>query len=211
MKMGELEKSFVNGAKHSRQVSRHAENLLRCFGVEPGQGYLDVGCGNGAAPIHVARTFNLQVPGIDVDPEQIRLAEAASQGLAGARFLTVDGIQLPFEDEEFDIVATNKVMHHVSNWEHAVAEMLRVLKPGGYLIYSDFVYPRPIAALGRSLAGNRVGFPTRHTLDSLVGKKRLTPIRLSRSPIHYEGVFRKGEAWDTISHPPTSHPNTRAR
>lgn len=65
-----------------------------------------------------------------------------------ARFLTLDGTKLPFEDSEFDLVATNKVMHHVPRWREAVAEMIRVLKPGGYFICTDLVYPGWLAALG---------------------------------------------------------------
>jgi ubiquinone/menaquinone biosynthesis C-methylase UbiE len=191
MKMGKIEKSFVNSPSHSQRISRHAENLLRYANVKPGQRYLNVGCGNGAAPIHIAQTFGLHVTGVDIDPEQIQLAEASSRGLANLRFMTVDGTQLPFEDEEFDIVATNKVMHHIPNWEAAVAEMARVLEPGGYFIYSDFVYPGPIAALGKSLVGNMGGFPTRKALDSMVKRNNLEAIRLSASPFHYEGVFRK--------------------
>jgi ubiquinone/menaquinone biosynthesis C-methylase UbiE len=184
MKMGKLEKLFVNSAGHSRSVSRHAEKLLRYTGFEPKQRYLDVGCGNGSAPIHIAKSFGLDVTGVDVDPEQIQAAEASSQGLPNARFMTVDSIQLPFEDGEFDIVATNKVMHHIPNWEDAVAEMLRVLKPGGYLIYSDLVFPGPIAQLGASLLGNLSGFPTRKALNSIVAQNDLTAIRLSTSPVH---------------------------
>ena len=192
MEMGRLEKLFVNSAGHSRSVSRHAENLLRYVDVKPNQRYLDVGSGNGAAPIHIARTLHLDVTGVDVDPEQTQVAEERGQGLPNARFMTVDGTQLPFEDDEFDIVATNKVMHHIPNWQDAVAEMVRVLKPGGYLIYSDLVFPGPIAQLGASLLGNRGGFPTRKALNSIVAQNDLTAVRLSTSPVHYEGIFRKG-------------------
>ena len=194
MRMGKLEKLFVNSAGHSQSVSRHAEKLLRYVDVKPNQRYLDVGTGNGAAPIHIARTLRLDVTGVDVDPEQIQAAEARGQGLPNARFMTVDGTELPFEDGEFDIVATNKVMHHIPNWEDALAEMLRVLKPGGYLIYSDLVFPGPIARLGTSLLGNQSGFPTRKALNSIVAQDDLTAIRLSTSPVHYEGIFRK-ETW----------------
>lgn len=106
MKMGRLEKLFVNSPSHSRQVSQHAERLLNLIEVRAGQRCLDVGCGNGAAAIHLAQKYHLEVTGIDVDSEQIRLAEAHSQTLAKARFLTIDGTHLPFDPGEFDIVFT---------------------------------------------------------------------------------------------------------
>ena len=53
--------------------------MLKLIDVKAGQKYLDVGCGNGAAAIHLAQKYQLDVTGIDVDPDQIRLAEAHSQ------------------------------------------------------------------------------------------------------------------------------------
>ena len=49
--------------------------------------------------------------------------------------MTADAAHLPLEDERFDIVATNKTTHHVARWSSALAEMRRVLKPHGYLVY----------------------------------------------------------------------------
>jgi ubiquinone/menaquinone biosynthesis C-methylase UbiE len=191
MKMGRVEKLFVNNDGHSQGVGRYAEKLLRSMDFEAGGKYLDVGCGNGAAPIHIAQTFGLDVTGIDVDPEQIEAAQARGQGIDNARFMTMDSTQLPFSEGEFDIIFTNKVTHHIPNWQDAMAEMVRVLKPGGYLIYSDFVLPGPVAALGRSIAGNRVGFPTRAALKNIVERHDLSVVNASGSALNYQGVFQK--------------------
>jgi ubiquinone/menaquinone biosynthesis C-methylase UbiE len=191
MKMTNLEKQFVNSPGHSKRVSDHADALLKLVDFEAGQTYLDVGCGNGAAPIHIAKKYHLEATGIDVDPDQIRQAEALSQGLSNVRFLTIDGVQLPFEDNEFDIVSTNKVMHHIPKWETALAEMVRVLKPNGYLIYSDFVYPGWIAALGKLVVNNYAGFPTSKALNTVVAQNHLSEIHLSKSFLSYEAVFQK--------------------
>jgi SAM-dependent methyltransferase len=189
--MGRVEKLFVNNDGHSQGVGRYAEKLLRSVDFEAGGKYLDVGCGNGAAPIHIARTFGLDVTGIDVDPEQIEAAQARGQGIDNARFMTVGGTQLPFSEGEFDIIFTNKVTHHIPNWQDVVAEMVRVLKPGGYLIYSDFVLPGPVAALGRSIAGNRAGFPTRVALKNIIERHDLSVVNASGSALNYQGVFQK--------------------
>jgi demethylmenaquinone methyltransferase/2-methoxy-6-polyprenyl-1,4-benzoquinol methylase len=129
MKMGKFEKLFVNSSNHSQRVSNQAERLLRYVNLEPGLKYLDVGTGNGAAPIFVAKKYGLQVTGVDVDPEQIEVAESNSVDISNVHFFTVDSTQLPFEDNEFDIVSAFKVTHHIPNWKDALAEMLRVLKP----------------------------------------------------------------------------------
>ena len=81
MKMSKFEKMLVNSPGHSNQVSRHAESLLERISPKVGQSYLDVGCGNGVAPIHIATTYHLQVTGVDVDPDQIREAKKRSAGM----------------------------------------------------------------------------------------------------------------------------------
>jgi ubiquinone/menaquinone biosynthesis C-methylase UbiE len=179
MKMGRFEKRFVNSASHSRRVAEHAERLLRTANPQPGQRLLDVGCGNGAAPIHLARALGVAVTGVDVDAEQIETAAATSKGQAGVRFLAADATMLPFANGEFDLVYTSKTTHHIHDWQRALAEMTRVLKPGGYLLYSDFVAP-----LGHRL-------PTSRALDHFADQHRLESVQRSYMPCRYTGVFRK--------------------
>jgi ubiquinone/menaquinone biosynthesis C-methylase UbiE len=191
MKMGKIEKLFVNSPSHSQQVSQHAEKLLKLVDFEAGQKYLDLGCGNGTAPIFLAKKYLLDVTGVDVDPDQIRLAEANSQDIDHARFFTVDATQLPFENHEFDLVSTNKVTHHIPTWQDAVTEMIRVLKPGGYFIYADLVYPGWLAGIGTSLAPNLAGFPAAEALNSLFDEHKLSKVHRSTSLMHYEAVHQK--------------------
>jgi ubiquinone/menaquinone biosynthesis C-methylase UbiE len=191
MKMGKLEKLFVNSSGHSREVAGHAEKMLGRIPVLPGQKYLDVGSGNGAAPIAVAQRFGLEVTGVDIDPEQIALARAAAQGVPGVRFMTLDGRSLPFDDGEFDIVFSNKVTHHIANWGEALAEMVRVLKPGGYLLYSDLALPAPLAQLGEAIAGAWYGFPNQQAIEAFAAEHGLEAIWQSARPLHFSGVFRK--------------------
>jgi ubiquinone/menaquinone biosynthesis C-methylase UbiE len=129
--------------------------------------------------IHLAHTLGLDVTGVDIDPDQIQTAAQAAEGLAGARFLVSDATKLPFPDDRFDIVYTNKTTHHVADWPHAIAEIARVLKPGGYLICSDFTAP----------FGHRL--PSRRGVDSITQSHRLERTRHSRSPFHYTAYFRK--------------------
>lgn len=191
MKMGKLEKLFVNSDGHSQTVGQHAEKLLGYAQVQPGQCFLDVGTGNGYVPIHLSRHYGLNVTGVDIDPEQIELARANSQGMGGLRFLTLDGTRLPFEDGEFDVVFTNKVTHHIPNWQEAFQEMVRVVKPGGSFIYADLVYPQALATIGASIAGKKAGFPTRDTVKALLTRYHMSTIYESKSPLHFEGVYRR--------------------
>ena len=191
MRMGRIEKLFVNSASHTQQVARHAEAMLKFTSFHSGQRYLDFGCGNGSAAVYVASNYQLEVTGIDIDPEQIRTARAKCRDALNILFLAVDGMRLPFADKTFDIVATNKVTHHIASWKDAFAQMLRVLRPGGYFVYADLVFPTWLASLGPRLVGTAMGFPTAQELDLLAEQSNLTPVHLSKGRMHYEAVWRK--------------------
>ena len=190
MKMGNFEKHFINSADHRRRVARNAENMLQYVDWEDGGRYLDFGCGVGAAPIHLARNYPLDVTGVDVDPEQIQIARTASSEISNVRFLTNTGTSLPFDDHAFDIVATNKVMHHIPNWIDALEELHRVLAPGGYLIYSDLVYPTFLANIGSALLSNRGGFPTKDEISAFLSERSYSRIHLSSGGLQFAGVFQ---------------------
>lgn len=191
MKMSTLEKAFANSSTHSVRVSDHAQALLQLIDFEPGQRYLDVGCGNGAAPINIAKIYHLDVTRVDVDPEQIQEAKRSSADVDNAHFAIVDGTDLRFGDGTFHIVATNKDMHHVPYWKTAWVEMIRVLTRGGYLLFNDLVYPKWLAAIGRAFGENWAGFPTRVAIEDLIDGHGLHQIHRSISPMHYEVVLQK--------------------
>jgi ubiquinone/menaquinone biosynthesis C-methylase UbiE len=190
MKMNRVEKLLVNSPARSGRVARRATELLELAQPQPGQKYLDVGCGNGWAAIAAVQRYGLRVTGVDVDPDQIRRAREHGRGTEGARFQTADATQLPFDDREFDIVATSKATHHMARWEEAFQEMARVLKRGGHLIYSDFVAPGRLAAGGQALFPG-YGFPTRAALERLAEAGGLRPVSSSWFLILYEAVWRK--------------------
>ncbi len=186
MNMSSFEKRFVNASGHSRTVARLFERRLRQIPeVAPGMHYLDVGCGNGAAALHLARAFGLNVTGVDADPAQVRLAEA-SAGLENAQvhFQEANAERLPFADCSFDIVGTNKVTHHVPAWREAVAEMARVVARGGYLAFGDFVLPQWVADFG-------IAIPTVPGLEAVAESAGLAPIYWSRGLVTLEVVWWK--------------------
>lgn len=190
MKMTRFEKFFVNSEGRSRRVAEYAEEMLRLVGFAPGQSYLDFGCGNGAAAVRLSSRLGLKVTGIDVDPEQIETARQKSGQTANVRFLTADGTQLPFDDNEFDFVGTHMVTHHIPDWQNALRQMLRVLKPNGCLIYKDFALPTWLASLGRKMSKS-LGYLTADDLDRFAEENRLAVVHFARSFNKYEAVWRK--------------------
>lgn len=191
MKMRRFEKLWVNSATRTRQVAKYAEKMLHLVDFADGQKYLDVGCGNGVAPIYLAEKYGLEVTGIDVDPDQIRVAQERSKHLTNLRFMTIDAGKLPFQDDEFHIVATHSVTHHIPNWEDALVEMIRVLKPNGYFLYSDMVTPGWLSSIRKAASRKRISYLTRGALDAFFERNRLSQIYLSRPTLRYETVCRR--------------------
>lgn len=95
---------------------------------------LDVGCGNGYVLAQYAK-FGADVAGVDLTQTATDLCKArfALAGLKGDFRLT-DGDRLPFEDGTFDIACSMGVLHHIEDPRSMIAEMRRVLKPGGRII-----------------------------------------------------------------------------
>ena len=189
MKMGTFEKRFVNATAHSRHVAEQAVRRLRYVPVHAGWSYLDVGCGNGQATLHVADALGLRAVGVDLDPAQIELARRAACNRTDVSFVTASATQLPFDTARFDIVATNKTMHHVPDWWLALDEIKRVVGPGGYVIFADLNVPSALAPLLRLTAGHVAGVFTRHDLDR--GFSGLRGVHRNAGWLHYEAVFAK--------------------
>jgi ubiquinone/menaquinone biosynthesis C-methylase UbiE len=188
MRMTSIEKHFVNDIAHSRRVAEDAVRRLRHVPVQRNWSYLDVGCGNGAAALLVADTFGVRVVGVDVDPQQIALARAAAGDRADVLFMTADATCLPLEGERFDIVASNRTTHHVARWSSALAEMRRVLKPHGYLVYADLKAPLWLAWVLKPLAGH-AGVFTGTELDRSFAS--LQQVHRRTGWLHYEAILQK--------------------
>ncbi len=109
---------------------------LERIGLKPGDWLLDAGCGGGR---HCFGAFDTgaNIVGLDLDPEGLALTRAGllqRQRDGNPRLaVTLQGnvFQLPFPDNRFDRVICSEVMEHVHDYEAAIAELTRVLRPGG--------------------------------------------------------------------------------
>jgi len=192
MRMNPVEKLFVNRPEHTVRVAHRARLLLERIDFRAGWRYLDVGCGVGAAACEIAGNCGLDVTGVDIDPKQIEAARARGAD-PQPRFEAMDATKLRFRDAGFDIVASSMSTHHIPHWERAFAEMMRVLRPGGYLIYTDFMFPAwlaaTLAAIGRLVPF--VGTPSKARVESLASDAGLTQVYQSRTGLQCDFIWRK--------------------
>jgi ubiquinone/menaquinone biosynthesis C-methylase UbiE len=114
--------------------------------LKHGESILDVGCGTGGVtiPAKIRVGENGSAAGIDPAPEMIAVAHRKAKRAGIEIDFRVGVIEsLPFPDETFDVVTSSLMMHHLP--EHlqvkGLAEIMRVLKPGGRLLIADMMRP----------------------------------------------------------------------
>jgi len=130
---------------------RWKRRLVEMAGAGDGARVLDLACGTGDLALALAAR-GARATGLDVTPRMIELA----RGKRGRRpagpapaWLVGDMMALPFADESFDVVTTGYGIRNVPVIEPALAEIRRVLRPGGRLLSLDF--NRPDSALVRGV------------------------------------------------------------
>ena len=126
---------FDDGAAYEQFMgvwSRLAgEEFLRWLAPEANARWADVGCGNGAfTALLLERCAAAEVQGIDPSEEQIAFARTRFAG-AAARFQRGDAMALPWGDAAFDAAVMALVIFFVPDPPRSVAEMVRVVRPGG--------------------------------------------------------------------------------
>lgn len=128
-------------------------NWLVGRGVEAKR-ILDIGCGTGAFLRMAARRFpDAELVGVDVAENMIEVAREKADGIDQLTFQVAPAEKLPFEDGEFDLVVSTICFHHWLSRREGVAEISRVLSPGGHLAIADHFaigWLRPMFALGGS-------------------------------------------------------------
>jgi len=112
---------------------------------------LEVGCGTGAVTRTLARWPSVaEVVGVDPSPLFLSKARELGRGLKNLSFEVADGRSLPFEEKTFDVVVYHTTLCHVPEPERALAEGLRVLRPGGWVTIFDGDYATTTVAAGDS-------------------------------------------------------------
>ena len=126
-----------------------AATLVEFARVKAEDGVLDVACGTGVVAVTAARR-GARVTGLDLTPELLeRARENAAIAKVSIDFHEGDVEKLPFDDSEFDVVLSQYGHMFAPRPDVAIAEMLRVLRPGGTIAFSTWP---PEMVIGRMFA-----------------------------------------------------------
>ena len=113
-----------------------------------GKDVLEVGCGTGLLLARF-RDFAKTTRGIDLSPGMLEKAKAR-----GLDVVEGSATSLPFEDKSFDVACSFKVLAHIPDIAMALSEMVRVVRPGGYVI-AEFYNPWSLRYAAKRAAGAR--------------------------------------------------------
>ncbi len=174
----------------SHLILRRSEAAIRSLAqVKPGDKVLDVGCGPGRLTLAAQGWVGPagEAHGVDPSPEMIETARrnAAQAGLP-VQFQKGVVEALPFPDATFDVVMSRLVVHHLPGdlKRRGLAEMRRVLKPGGVCLVVDFEPP--------------TGFFLRHLTQHLLSPMMKVDVR-EYIPLLTEAGFAEVESGPTGS------------
>jgi ubiquinone/menaquinone biosynthesis C-methylase UbiE len=164
MTMGDNQIRFDDGAAYERMMGVWSrlvgEDFVDWLAPAAGLRWIDVGCGNGAfTELLVERCAPSEIVG--VDPSEGQLAFARARHRAGiAEFLQGDATALPVDDHSFDAAVMALVIFFVPDPAKGVAEMVRVVKPGGAIsaYVWDLLEPGgfPMAALQEEMRSSGI-------------------------------------------------------
>jgi ubiquinone/menaquinone biosynthesis C-methylase UbiE len=140
--LDEVRQTFTTWAP--RYNVTHASPLLKrraarlALGIQPGDRVLEIACGTGLNFPHLRELVGEagQLVGVDLTPAMLALAwqQIAQHGWQNVEVREADVAQLPFPDEQFDRALCTFALNIIPEYERAIAEVQRVLVPGGRFV-----------------------------------------------------------------------------
>ncbi|MGH7304030.1 MAG: methyltransferase domain-containing protein [Candidatus Rokuibacteriota bacterium] len=177
-----------------RRADRRGELFVAVGEIRAGRRVLEIGCGTGEFTHRVARA-GAQLTALDLSAEL--LAKARARVDRGARFVQGNAQELPFPTGAFDTVYGCSILHHLDP-PAALAEVRRVLRPGGRLVFSEPNLLNPQVMVMFKV----------HRLRSYFGN---SPDEMAFTPAYIAGVLRRlGFARFRVRHFDFLHPSIPA-
>ncbi|XP_041652993.1 phosphoethanolamine methyltransferase isoform X2 [Cheilinus undulatus] len=116
------------------------KEFLDMLNLKPGQKVLDVGCGIGGGDFYMAKTFGVEVLGLDLSDNMVDIAleRAVTEKLPSVQFEVADATKRTFPEGSFDVVYSRDTILHIDDKLALFKRFHSWLKPGGQLLISDY-------------------------------------------------------------------------
>lgn len=151
----DLEISLSPVHEQNRYSIQLYHQIVNKVGVE-GKEILEVGCGRGGGLAYVFEKFSPRsATGVDLNPEAINFCNNHHRK-EGMNFVVGNAEELPFDDNSQDIVINVESSHIYGSMENFLAEVKRVLRPGGHFLISDFRQAHKLPELRNSIKNSKL-------------------------------------------------------
>ncbi len=174
--------SFLRRVVQRREVAYWAS-----LGGVPANGvFVEIGCGNGAGAMMLARRFKPRAMfAFDTDPAMLALARKRLTPGCPVQFLQADAQYFPIQSNKADVLFNFGIIHHLEDWAKGIHEIGRVLKPGGAFYFEEIFPPLYANAIMKRL----VLHPTENRFYGPEFKKTLVAAGLRLQPGFKESRF----------------------
>lgn len=118
-------------------ADRMTDIVIDRLSISPGQRVLDLGCGTGRPAVRLAEAAQVEVVGITVSSEQLKIAKnrASTASVADrVQFHLMDATRMSFDNESFDAVVAIESLEHMPDQAHTLRSIANILRPGGRFV-----------------------------------------------------------------------------
>lgn len=137
-----FENSFYSGDFYNKQTQdeQHLKKIIEFLPFKADMKILDLGTGSGYLSFPIAQKYpDISIIGLDIVEKalEVNRIKAKEENIGNISFITYNGIDFPFANNEFDMVISRYALHHFPDIQKSISEVSRVIKPKGLLFISD--------------------------------------------------------------------------